>query len=102
MKKKAQGIYNPFEKVVKKGMALLDAQVPEWRDRVDLDTLDISKPYRCILGQVYADEMAISFTLNGYEIGLRALSCTDPIGHGYMFGDFNSVGELQQTWKELI
>lgn len=40
---------------VARGAALLDEKVPGWVDLIDLDTLDLGSPCRCILGQTFAD-----------------------------------------------
>jgi len=38
---------------VERGCAILDAATPGWQDRIDLETLDLSDPCQCILGQLY-------------------------------------------------
>jgi hypothetical protein len=35
------------------GAAWLDAAMPNWIDKVDLDTLDVGSDCRCILGQTF-------------------------------------------------
>lgn len=35
------------------GVTFLDDTVPNWRDRVDLETFDITDPDNCIVGQVF-------------------------------------------------
>lgn len=36
------------------GVAFLDETVPDWRERINLDTLDVSSGQNCVLGQVFA------------------------------------------------
>lgn len=38
---------------VARGIEVLDAVEPGWRDRIDLATLDMANPYLCIRGQLY-------------------------------------------------
>jgi hypothetical protein len=49
------------------GMEWLDENGPaEWWDRVDLDTLDISNGYTCVLGHVFAAEADAAGLSCGY------------------------------------
>lgn len=52
------------------GAALLDQTVPGWWQRVDLETLDICRYNRCVLGQLFGD----------WIVGLDALFGTMPAG----------------------
>lgn len=36
------------------GVAWLDANVPDWLDRIDLDRLDLADTCKCVLGQTFA------------------------------------------------
>lgn len=38
---------------VKRGVKLLDKELPSWWKRVNPDTLDMSETYLCILGQLW-------------------------------------------------
>ena len=40
-----------IKKRVARGAALLDEKRPGWEAMIDLSSLDISDPYKCILGQ---------------------------------------------------
>ena len=45
-----------FEEEVTAGIALLDKQGPEgWRNKIDVETLDLAYIDKCILGQVYGN-----------------------------------------------
>ena len=39
---------------IDKGVAWLNANVPDWLDRIDLDRLDLASGCRCVLGQLFA------------------------------------------------
>lgn len=41
-----------YEDRIAKGAELLDAQIPGWRERIDLDKLELSNCTVCVLGQV--------------------------------------------------
>jgi hypothetical protein len=40
---------------VKRGVALLDEKVPDWRSKIDLATLDMNDTDHCVVGQVTGD-----------------------------------------------
>jgi hypothetical protein len=45
-----------LERDVQAGVALLDERGPQnWREMVDVDTLDIADPKCCVIGQVFPD-----------------------------------------------
>jgi len=47
---------NHFDIKVQAGIALLDTYGPtDWRERINLDTLDLHSLTDCVLGQVYGD-----------------------------------------------
>ena len=46
-------VTDTIETRVAQGVALLDEQLPGWVDRIDLDTLNLASPCRCILGQTW-------------------------------------------------
>lgn len=37
------------------GAAWLDEKYPAWIDRIDVDTLNVASPCKCILGQAFGD-----------------------------------------------
>jgi hypothetical protein len=57
---------------VARGAALLDEQVPNWRDRIDVDRLNMRSGENCVLGQLYLNE----YGKHDWSAGLRALSLT--------------------------
>lgn len=64
-----------MRKRVKAGIKFLDIWYEynhgncDWRSRLDLDSLDISRPDRCILGQLHGDylEGLVQYGLDGWE-----------------------------------
>jgi len=42
-------------KRAKRGAELMDRIMPGWHSQIDLDELDMSSCYKCILGQVYGN-----------------------------------------------
>lgn len=76
---------NVYETRAAEGAALLDRAVPGWESRIDLETLDISCPRNCIIGQ-----------LLGWITGLKVL--------GVRLTPNGFAGGRHQTtaWRELI
>jgi hypothetical protein len=46
-------VFDPPAVKVARGVELLDAQVPDWRSRIDVDHLDMNDPTNCVLGQLF-------------------------------------------------
>lgn len=44
---------NDYAERVARGVAILDEIEPEWRSKIDADTLDIAKCEYCIIGQAF-------------------------------------------------
>lgn len=78
---------------VKAGMELLDQEVPGWREKIDLDSLDLSDCYECILGQVFGH----------FNEGRRMIAEVDNDPGKYGF-DCHPTGYefLTQIWKEAL
>lgn len=74
---------------VNAGAAKLDRERPGWHKEINLDVLDISDCYRCILGQLWG------FYGDGLNVVLPDLSTP-----GYEFG-FSSEIVLYKTHKHL-
>ena len=105
---------------VARGAALLDAQVPNWRDRIDVDRLNMSSGENCVLGQLYLNE----YGEHDWSAGLKALSLTIddradaddavpiPVGDSASYGfevfndeleSFRTVGDaLGAAWRALL
>lgn len=93
-----------LEAAVAKGVSLLDMKLPTWRRGIDLDALDMSSCFSCVLGQTW-----------GFTEGTRRL---DIVGRAVEYGfdlppdnadasddftEYNYEVELdrQAAWKEL-
>ena len=88
---------------VQRGVALLDKEMPDWRERIDLPAFDIQECESCVLGFCYGgvaldewdsdDEEDVE---SGYDLGLiqlfadqRDTSATDhAIRHGFDRPDY--------------
>lgn len=79
---------NVYETRAAEGAALLDRAVPGWESRIDLETLDISCPRNCIIGQ-----------LLGWITGLKVLG----VNRIALTPNGFAGGRHQTTaWRELI
>lgn len=78
---------------IKAGMALLDEKAPGWREKIDLEELDLGECHACILGQVFGH----------YNAGKRALAEADnePVRYGFDCHPTN-YDLLTQAWKEAL
>ncbi len=76
---------------VLRGVALLDEEVPDWREKINSNELDMDKYGWCILGQLFGF----------YDIGLRQLkiaSRAKSIEYGF---DARTQSERSKKWNEL-
>jgi hypothetical protein len=46
---------NLFRWLVQREARVLDAAVPGWEERIDVDLLDMQRCKRCVLGQIFGD-----------------------------------------------
>ena len=80
-----------YESSVAKGAAFLDKEADfNWRDQIDVTTLDLGVADRCILGQLYGD----------YSDGVWSLGIenADELGFSTEF----SYRVLTRYWKEEL
>jgi hypothetical protein len=81
-----------FTAQVNAGIKLLDEQQPGWRDKIDLETLNLGSCSVCVLGQIFGD----------YEEGTIELDIEDD---PYQYG-FNALNggmeQLTQAWKDAL
>ncbi len=100
-----------YERRVAKGAALLDEKKPDWwngkdKQTINLKTLDLESPCRCILGQTYP--ASGEYFPSGYNTGVRKLDLTRKatIEHGFTVETAGSemlhFGILRRRWHELI
>lgn len=74
---------------VNAGIQLLDTEKPGWREKIDLDNLDLGSCDICVLGQVFGN----------YYDGVEKLK-VDAYEYGFNTG--GSFRELTAAWKEAL
>lgn len=101
------------EQAVRKGIALLDEKVPDWRSKIDWREFDIAYADKCVLGQVFGWQKNGD---SGFEHGLIefGLACCNgtccaqegkPSANLYGFTtscqDDHTFEQLQDAWIKL-
>lgn len=94
-----------LKKRVKKGIEFLDNEIPDWKQQIKLDELDLGKCRKCILGQLFGD----------YENGLNELDILYSSASDYGFTlsyevmctqDMDEIRpgfiDLTNAWRELL
>lgn len=86
-------------RVVAAGAAFLDRQgPPNWRNKINTETLSLASSKHCVLGQIYGY----------YDTGLIKLGLTDSLSraYGFVYGrdgdDFVSSAQLDEAWKDIL
>lgn len=83
-----------IEETVRQGIAWLDENGPaNWRKLVDLDNLEMSSPWYCVLGRVFRDK---SVEFGGYIYAKHVLGC--PVYECGFAEDVYSFKSLQNAW----
>lgn len=92
-----------FSTEISRGVDLLDDRVGVgWENRIDLKKLDLFKPSRCVLGQLYG--LRTDFG-TGYGTVTRLLGIRNDAEYGFNLGGLNSGFEwraLTRQWKKRI
>jgi hypothetical protein len=89
-------------KVVARGAALLDDEIPGWAARVNLSVLDVSDCTRCVLGQLFAEDDPDSpYGWGLHELGLDSLS---DAAYGFEQSDNydHDYDDLTVEWRRVI
>lgn len=83
-----------FETQIAKGMALLDQKRPGWETEINLNRLDISHCYHCVLGQIYGE----------FAYGINTLEIEEDAARFYGFAYPNSMqwDQLTNEWRAAI
>jgi hypothetical protein len=110
---------------VKRGIALLDKEYGhDWPNKINLDTLDLTKYHSCVLGQLYADAEPTKEQLAAWQHGIEygydpdsgyykgvaiidgaLLHKQSQADHGFTEGRTEDNGfwsTLQKTWQQEI
>lgn len=74
---------------VQKGVALLDKEVPDWKERIDPGTLNVAASNSCILGQLFGD----------YFVGVAKLGLSGTQTRA--LGFYNITDEAIQEYQKL-
>lgn len=56
-----------------RGAQFLDQHRPGWYELINLNTLSLESPCRCILGQLHPESNRLSSGISGYYVGLEKL-----------------------------
>lgn len=90
------------------GITWLDSVRPNWRESIDLATLDLANSTDCILGQVFWDDAAWTGYFNGFTYVLESGHFKDAAGssltpawliaHGFE-ADEEPYAALEQAWR---
>lgn len=100
-------IETPAYDAALRGAAVLDEAVPDWRQRIDCDALDMLDPVHCVLGQLYGGNYGAgiaalhawmgSVSFNRFHDTLMAhLGFDTPATGEYFYTD------LTDAWRELL
>lgn len=100
------------EERVRKGIAFLDHHGPEgWRDKIDLDMLDVGCVSECVLSQIYRDgDFIIGFNIGCDALGIFADGDAPLCGFEswYIYnrqecdGYGDDFEELNEAWKRIL
>jgi hypothetical protein len=93
------------------GVEFLDAEMPGWRDSIDLSMLSMGNPCNCILGQVYRNVARFGEFSSPYMAALADFS-GDPAysleaarwatERGFDVTDYESYHELEEAWLDRL
>lgn len=82
---------------VNRGIKLLNLRQVGWAKRIDLNTLDINYPTKCVLGQLFGNDI--------YGLDLLQLNREQEVTHGFnsKIGQYDyDMPRLTKTWKRVI
>lgn len=80
------------EERVSEGITWLDANYPEWFNRIDLKNLNLDSWINCILGQLYGDYARAPRSATDFGISFGFWPRTDPFDQG----------DLETIWRREI
>lgn len=90
---------------VARGAELLDRKLPDWWQRIDVETLDITSSYFCILGQQFPWENDSALGVTPYGFGLRQLQIEESVENGFTPPYVNWAQDavaLREAWIAII
>lgn len=81
---------------VARGAEILDRKYgPEWRDKIDTGSLEMSDTCNCVLGQLYDGG---DVHMDGFDAGMAALRIKNADHYGFETADWEQEA---YTWKDL-
>jgi len=87
------------------GRTVLDEHEPGWHERIDRNSLDLSSPHSCILGQIYREETGEFAFLHGWlrlcEWGTKGPTFFHGWENGVESGAFCS-NAARPYWRQQI
>jgi hypothetical protein len=100
-------IGTPAERVAR-GVAWLDAIVPEWWKKVELRQFDIEARCNCVLGQIFtdhSDDTGFDWAVQRYHLGeddADGYNEIEAMGFDFICRSEEEVGALQSEWFKSI
>lgn len=94
------------EERVAAGAALLDTKVPGWRDRIDMDILDLDSTVCCIIGQL-SDRGFYAYAYEVLGLGHSLWHTQDivdackPVGF-WPDNNWHDAADLDDAWRALL
>lgn len=90
-----------MNKNVLRGIQLLDKKVPDWRQRIDKETLDLADGCNCVLGQLFGSYTKGTFELDifGPNYGFNTFGYFDIDNEDEMIEEYS---ELTGLWLEKL
>lgn len=84
------------ERAVKRGVKWLDANVPNWRARIDVASLDLQFPCKCVLGQLDGNfyEAVWTYRLERSEVSHLGFLASTRLGTTYRW--------LNAAWRRAL
>ncbi len=82
------------ERAVDRGITWLDANIPKWREKIDVKSLKLQLPCKCVLGQLDGDF---------YEaVWRRRLDRDEVLGYGFAASSGIPYGTLTGAWRRAL
>lgn len=90
---------------IENGAALLDKKAPGWRERINLELLDLNNMCRCVVGQSYPDRSYVEALMELLDEEDEQVALN--MSHLYGFaippdGKYEDYIPLTQEWKGYI
>ena len=93
------------EQRVARGVALLDERVPDWRERINTDGLDMVTGTRCVVGQVQLSFDPLDWSPWHHGLGRLGLSTEadhDAHDHGFITEIPDTDGHMDRDATESL